>query len=119
MIPTSRRPNKLPWSINAFLLSGNLPRELWQMPPQNVTIIPNRETFISGFVFRPNGASGRGDGMPFDAARVSHTKLPHPRDSWYGMGKIQASIMTYEIDNAAHLFSWKFFEQGDRKSTRL
>jgi len=93
-------------------LIGNLPRELWQLPPQNVTIIPNRETFISGFVFRPNGASGRGDGMPFDAARVSHTKLPHPRDSWYGMGKIQASIMTYEIDNAAHLFSWKFFEQG-------
>jgi HK97 family phage portal protein len=63
------------------------PQTVWRMPPQWVNIIPDREKFITGYLY----GWGTVDQREFPADEVMHFKLPNPRDVHYGMGWYEAA----------------------------
>lgn len=97
------------YTLYEELDSEGRPHELWSLPAQHVKIIPDRRGFIGGFAFTPQGAKVP---VPFPRDVVCHVKLPHPRDLWYGMGKIEAHRVLYNTAIAMDEFNWKWFENG-------
>lgn len=89
---------------------GRTPQELWLLPPQNIIIIPSRENLVAGYEYRQGG--GVGSQQTFEADEIIHTRLPHPRDLWLGLGKIEAARVLYDTEIAAAEWNWKLFEHG-------
>lgn len=72
------------------------PASIWRMPPQWVNIIPDKEKFISGYLY----GWGTVDQKTFPADEVMHFKLPNPRDVHYGMGWFEAAWSAMGLSEA-------------------
>lgn len=64
-----------------------IPSQIWIIPPQYVTVIPSRDSFIAGYVFNRNSES-----VPFSTDELIHFKFPNPHNLYYGMSP-HASII--------------------------
>ena len=62
-----------------------IPEELWTLPSQLVTIVPDDNKFIKGYIY------GKGTKrIALRADQVIHFREPNLRDLYYGMGRIEA-----------------------------
>jgi HK97 family phage portal protein len=100
---------------NAYLhpvLDANLgvPSELWLMPPQWVTIIPDPIKFIRAYKY---GAPGATD-IEFQPEEVIHFKRPHPSNLYYGMGKVEAAWGAVQANQALHDMDHAMFKNRAR-----
>ena len=100
---------------NAYLhpvLDANLgvPSELWLMPPQWVTIIPDPIKFIRAYKY---GAPGATD-VEFQPEEVIHFKRPHPSNLYYGMGKVEAAWGAVQANQALHDMDHAMFKNRAR-----
>ena len=64
-----------------------VPTQLWPMPSQWTTVVPDRNEFIKGYVY---GAPGN-EPLEFGRDEVIHFRRPNPSDLFYGMGKVEAA----------------------------
>ena len=100
---------------NAYLhpvLDANLgvPSELWLMPPQWVTIIPDPLRFIRAYKYGAPGATN----VEFQPEEVIHFKRPHPSNLYYGMGKVEAAWGAVQANQALHDMDHAMFKNRAR-----
>lgn len=68
-------------------LRAGIPTELWLLPSQNVAIIPDKQTFIKGYLF-----GGQSQHVALSQEEVIHFRRPNPADQYYGRGRIEAAF---------------------------
>ena len=70
------------------------------MPSHWVTIIPDRETFISGYAYGQTGQTKQ----RFEPDEVIHMKYPNPENLYYGKGKVEAGWGCVSVNDSIHNF---------------
>ena len=75
---------------NAYLYvwdGGNgIPTELWILPSQDVIIVPDKETFIRGYLY----GKGKHNAVALTPEEVIHFKFPNPTNLFYGYSPLEA-----------------------------
>ncbi len=87
-----------------------VPCELWMMPPQWTSIIPDREHFIAGYVYGKSSEVER----KFQPDEVIHFKQPNPKDLFYGMGNVEAVWDALNLHDAKRIQDTAKFENHGR-----
>lgn len=80
------------------------PQELWIMSPQYVSIVPDEEEFIKGFVYNATGQA-----IPLERDEVIFVNIPDPYDMYNGIGPAQAAGFAIETDKYANKWNRNFF----------
>lgn len=83
------------------------PAELWPVPPDRMWVVPDKDDFISGYVY-----IFAGENLPFDPKEVIHLKYPNPLNVYKGVGPTQAAGYLIDIDTYGNQFSKNFFYNG-------
>ena len=81
-----------------------VPTRLFVLRSQWVKILPDRQKFVSGYVYGPQSVLNRGDVLTLPPEDVIHFKYPNPLDPWYGMGPVQASAYAIESQEVREKF---------------
>lgn len=76
-----------------------LPREIWVLRPDRVTIVPDAVNVVRGYLYAIDG-----DYVPLDALEVVHFKRWHPSNDYYGLSPI-ASAQTAILSDK-HMANW-------------
>jgi HK97 family phage portal protein len=69
-----------------------VPVELWMIPSQYMTIIPDKEKYIKGYLYR-RGA----DRIPYDEEEIIHFKFANPQNQFYGKSPASAIWGAYKF----------------------
>ncbi len=78
-----------------YLVVNNLgrPEEIWNLLPQYMKIIPNKEKFISGYEF----SASFNDKHFLEPEEIIHFKYVNPRDAYLGLGPLQAAVVAADL----------------------
>lgn len=74
-----------------------VPVEIWPVPAHYMTVVPDRQKFISGYIYQSPG----GEKIAFDTEEIIHFKYPNVNNMFYGMGPLLAAV--YEVDIAKYM----------------
>lgn len=74
------------------------PVEMWVLPSNQVTILPDKEKFIKGYKY-----SFGIDSITYKPDEIIHFKYPNPSNLWYGRAPLQAAA--YASD--ANTYMWR------------
>lgn len=126
-----RAPNSLQYTtryeflealIGFLRLSGNAyiyvnapspdapPAEMWILRPDRVLIVPDRETFVRGYIYEIDNQQ-----VAFDADEIVHIRLFHPLNDFYGMSAIETLAVAAESDYAQAVWNRNFFGKDNAK----
>ncbi len=117
LIDLLRKPNPLQGrfefieSLVAYLyLSGNayiesvfgnhsaqhagVPRELFVLRPDRITVLPDPINLVGGYEYRAGGQS-----IKFSPDQILHQKLFNPLDDWYGLSPVQVAALAVDKMN--------------------
>jgi len=84
---------------------GGRARELYQLRPDRMKIIPGANGFPMAYVYENAGRKVRWDVDPVTmASDVRHLRTFNPVDDWYGLSPIEASA--YAIDQHNEAMAW-------------
>jgi len=86
-----------------------IPTEIWPLPPDKVTIIPDKNKFIIGYKYT-NGTIKR----DFTTDQIIHFKWPNPMDVYYGMGSLQGVADIYNINQNMNQYENAVFSNSGR-----
>lgn len=125
--PLLGRPN--PWMSDIdfketiamhLLLTGNCfiekaevdgrgrPKELYLLNPKNMKVIPDKKTFVGGYVYTVNRTAIR-----YRPEEIIHIKLPDPRgESHYGLSPLAAARRIIDLDWAAIDWNTSYFKNA-------
>lgn len=70
--------------------------ELWPLRPDRMRIIPDKDTYIKGYIYEIAGTQ-----YPLDTADVLHFKKPHPLYDYWGFSPLIPAMRRVAIDNEA------------------
>lgn len=94
-----------------------VPVEIWPLRPDWVSVVPDAERFIRGYIVRPEG----GDPHPFlpisqseDGTGILHFKHANPWNLWYGQGALAAAWTSVLTDEAATQYRYFFYKNSAR-----
>lgn len=91
-----------------------LPVEYWRLRPDRVEVIPDRDKFIRGYLYRI------GNEEHFLERRdVIHHRARDPYSDYYGMPWIMAAAGRIDLDNWMRTFARSFFEHAGIPSGML
>lgn len=82
------------------------PAEIYILRPDRVMVVPDRQTFVRGYVFNVDGAE-----LAFDRDEIVHIKAWHPLNDWYGLTAIEALSMAAETDLKEAGWNKNFFDK--------
>jgi len=116
--------------VGFFLLSGNTyeervtvggnVRELYQLRPDRMQIIPGVNGFPMAFEYKYAGRCIRFDVDPASMdAEVRHIKSFNPLDDWYGMSAIEAGAYAVDQNNEAMKWMQALLQNSARPSGAL
>lgn len=89
--------------------SLRIPREMFHLRPDWVTIIPDSNGYVKGYIFE-NGAQKE----RFEPEEILHIKYHDPRSYFYGLSPIAAATVTVQASIYAKLFQKSFFINSSR-----
>jgi HK97 family phage portal protein len=103
---TTSRFELLEQTIGMLELTGNaywfiagdkrgLPTEIWHLRPDRVTIVPDEQRYIRGYLYELDGKY-----IPLEPAEVIHFKRWHPLNDYYGLSAISAARPAITSDQA-------------------
>lgn len=78
-----------------------IPSMIWQIPSHWMKIVPDPDTFISGYILK---VPYIGKFIPFDVDEIIHFKNPSPFDLHYGVGPVWGA--QYGIDLNEQIKTW-------------
>ncbi|WAG75196.1 phage portal protein [Clostridium estertheticum] len=122
-----KRPNRfmsqyqLLWKSSAYLeLTGKCfwyiakdglgrPREIWCLNPLDVWIIPDKDNFIKGYLYKAGA-----EDIPLSVDEVIFISLPDLLNPYGGKGPAQASANNLEIDKYTSTYIKNFFYNDAR-----
>jgi HK97 family phage portal protein len=91
-----------------------MPKEIWPLPPQYMSIVPSRDKLVAGYVYQKGIEK-----IPFDAEEIIHFKFYSPTGSLYGMGPMQAAMPAYVSDQAIRIFESTLMQNMGRPEAVL
>lgn len=77
------------------------------LSPVNMQVVPNPETFISGYIY---SIPGTGKQIPFEAKDIIHFKYPNPINPYRGISPVKAAEFAIASDREALKWNWRFFK---------
>jgi len=77
-----------------------IPGELWQLPSQNMSVIPDKQKFISGYKYRNDS----GEERIYDPSLIVHHKFPYPGDLFLGTSPLSAVASAVNISNYSNTY---------------
>lgn len=83
------------------------PAELYRLSPDSVTVLPDPETMIAGYVYTVNGRS-----IKYLPDELLHLKYPNPLSDLYGMGTIEAGEARFDSELAMAEHERQFWRNG-------
>ncbi len=75
------------------------PREIWVLRPDRVTIVPDAENVVAGYLYEIDGRH-----IPLEAIEVAHFRRWHPSNDFYGLSPIAAARCAVLSDR--HMADW-------------
>jgi HK97 family phage portal protein len=81
-----------------------LTRELWNIPAQYMWIVPDKETFIKGYVMQRFGSGGAYN-QPFDESEIVHFKYVDPNNMYYGVSPLSAMAQAYNTQESLNTYT--------------
>jgi len=72
--------------------SAGVPAEIWPVQSQSMWIVPSKDKFIDGYLFK-NGMNS----ISFGFEEIIHFKYANPNHSYYGFGPLSAITDSYNI----------------------
>ena len=96
------------WFLNRDRLES--PREIWLLPPNKVRIKPDKEKFLSGYLYK-EGVLRERLLLPED---VIHFKFPNPSDPYYGRSPLSAVTAEYNIGEQINRYESSLFRNMGR-----
>lgn len=82
------------------------PAEIYILRPDRVMVVPDRQTFVRGYVFNVDGAE-----LVFERDEIVHIKAWHPLNDWYGLTAIEALSLAAETDLKEAGWNKNFFDK--------
>jgi HK97 family phage portal protein len=137
IIDLLRRPNPMQSGaqyvrskVGFFLLSGNgyeervtiggAVRELYQLRPDRMQIVPGNNGFPLAYQYRNNGRIVRWDVDPATLdSDVRHIKSFNPLDDWYGLSPIEAGAYAIDQNNQSMIWMQSLLQNSARPSGAL
>ena len=86
---------------------GGTPQELWPLRPDRVSIVPDAQRGVRGYVYEVDGRQ-----IPLDAAEVVHFRRWHPSNDYYGLSALEAARLAVESDRAMSDWNRRYFGEG-------
>lgn len=80
------------------------PAALWPLLPEFVSVVPDKEKFIIGYIYKVNNEE-----VPFAPDDIIHHKYMNPSDLRMGMSTVQAAARAIDTDAHAADYNRKFF----------
>ncbi len=97
---------------NAYwLLVGDAigtPIEIWPLRPDRITIVPDAEQYVRGYLYEVDGVR-----IPLDPLEVVHFKRWHPANDYYGLSALEAARLTVATDRAMAEWNRQTFGQDN------
>ena len=87
--------------------TGNVVSIYPYLSPANMKVVPNSETFISGYIYT---VPGTGKEIPFEAKDIIHFKYPNPMNPYRGISPVKAAEFAIASDREALKWNWRFFK---------
>lgn len=93
------------WWVYAYTSGLSSPTEIWPVRPDRMTPVPDRETFLKGYVYR----GPEGEKIPLSLDEVTQIRMPSPLDPYRGMGPVQTVLA--DLDSSRYSAEWnrRFF----------
>ena len=79
--------------------ASGVPREIWVLRPDRVTIVPDATRVVAGYLYEVDGQY-----IPLDAIEVAHFRRWHPNNDFYGLSPIAAARCAVLSDR--HMADW-------------
>jgi HK97 family phage portal protein len=84
---------------NAYWFLGGdesgAPNEIWPLRPDRVSIVPDAEQFVKGYVYEIDGQR-----IPLLPIEVIHFRRWHPANDYYGLSALEAARLAVTSDRA-------------------
>lgn len=88
-----------------------VPAEIWVLPSNRITIVPDPIEFIARFELRRKGF---GEPEKFDPSEIIHFRFPNPRDILYGMGPLMGAANAVDVNQYMRDYEQGLFENQAR-----
>ena len=96
-------------------VDGNgIPYEIWNVPPQYMTVVPDKQDFIKGYMFR-NGMTK----IAYDESEIIHFKDANMLNPFYGLGKVVPNSDAYNIMRSMDIYQNSMFTHMGRPDGAL
>ena len=97
---------------NAYWLLGineslGVPTEIWPLFPQCMKVIPSRENFIQGWEYKIGSEK-----LTFTPEEIIQFKYPNPKDAFYGMGPMEASVLAADLGTSMNIYETQNFKNA-------
>lgn len=96
------------WWIVAQHPRFNMPGELWFARPDRMAPIPDRDDFLSGYVY----SSPAGEQVPLGLDDVIMLRRPNPLDPYRGWGPVQTILADLDSSRASAEWNANFFRNS-------
>jgi HK97 family phage portal protein len=96
------------WVVARAGGATGLPLELWPVRPDRMTPVPDREKFISSYVY----TSPDSEHVPLGREQVIFMRMPNPSDPYRGMGPVQSILTDLDTDTAQREWNRAFFRNS-------
>jgi HK97 family phage portal protein len=84
-----------------------MPAEIWPLRPDRMRVVPDRTSFVKGYVFSVGERS-----VGYDRDEMLHLKYFNPQNDWWGISPLSAARQGLLSDFYAVKYNKKFFKQG-------
>lgn len=97
------------WFLERGASGRGAPREIWWARPDRVSILPDPQTYIKGFLYEPlNGTQD----IPFSPGETIWIPYPNPLDEYAGLSPIAAARGSADYATAAIRSNTRLFDNG-------
>jgi HK97 family phage portal protein len=96
------------WWVIARDERSSIPLELWFARPDRMTPIPDRDSFLSGYVY----SSPTGEQVPLGLDDVIMLRRPNPLDPYRGWGPVQTLLADLDSARASAEWNAQFFRNS-------
>lgn len=97
-----------------YILDNKLgiPKEIWPIMPQDMKIIPDKKSFISGYEYQRSGNFGSVDKVFLQEKEVIHFKHVSPKSYYYGYSPVWAVRDAYNTGMNMYTYENALFLNG-------
>ena len=85
------------------------PAEIWPIPSDRIRVIPNKEKFISGYLYEYGTFK-----QVIPENMIIHFKMPNPKNMYYGMSPLMAVKEAYNINENMNTYEISLFKNMGR-----